>query len=254
MAVRAPLREWFVRSRPAAERAGTAAAMLEHAERLRAALADGPRTVRELDGLATGFVGNAGLWVNLVRVPPSGTWDRRRADRLALADAWVGGEDASEVEGRSLLVRSYLTAFGPAPWKDIAQWAGVGVADLERAAADTGLRLVTHEDEAGRPLLDLPDAPLPEPDVPAPVRFLPHWDAVTLAHARRTGVLPEAHRAILYHVRNPASMGTVLVDGRIVAGWRFREGTVALEWFEEVGPRERDAVEDERGALEVFAA
>jgi hypothetical protein len=254
VAVRQPLRDWFVRTRPAAERKGTEAEMLEHAGRLRAALADGPRTVKELDGLATGFVGNAGLWVNLVRVPPSGTWERRRADRLALAESWVGPEDAGELEGRALLVRSYLTAFGPAPWKDIAQWAGVGVADLQHAAAESGLELATYGDEAGRPLIDLPDAPLPDPDAPAPVRFLPHWDAITLAHARRSGVLPEPHRAVLYHIRNPASMGTVLVDGRIVAGWRFRDGTVALEWFEAVGPRDRDAVEDERLALEVFSA
>jgi hypothetical protein len=227
--------------------------MLAHAARLRGALADGPRTVKELEDLATGFVGNAGLWVNLVRVPPSGTWERRRADRLALAEAWVGPEDAGETDGRALLVRSYLTAFGPASWKDIASWAAVGVADLQRAAAAAGLELVTHEDEAGKPLLDLPDAPLPDPDTPAPVRFLPHWDAVTLAHARRTEILPEAHRPLVYHIRNPASVGTVAVDGRIVAGWRFRDGTVALEPFEELGRRARNAVEEERAALEAFS-
>jgi hypothetical protein len=253
-AIRAGLREWFVRSRPAAEREGTEAQMVEHAGRLRAALVDGPKTVKELGGLASGFIGNAGLWVNVVRVPPSGTWDRRRADRLALAEDWVGPDDGDEAAGRALLVRSYLTAFGPAPWKDIAMWAGVGPRELERAAADAGLALVTHEDESGKPLVDLPDAPLPDPDAPAPVRFLPHWDAVTLAHARRTGILPEAHRGVLYHIRNPASMGTVVVDGRIVAGWRFRDGGVALEWFEEVGTKDRDAVEDERLALEAFSA
>ena len=254
VAVREPLREWFIRTRPAAERESTGQAMLAHADRLRAALADGPRTVKELDGLASGFVGNAGLWVNLVRVPPSGTWERRRADRLALAEDWVGPEQAGEVDGRALLVRSYLTAFGPASWKDIASWAGVGVADLQRAAAEAGLALVIHEDESGKPLVDLPDAPLPDPDVPAPVRFLPHWDAITLVHARRTGVLPEPHRAILYHIKNPASMGTVLVDGRIVAGWRFRDGSIALEPFEEIAGPDHDAVEAERAALEAFAA
>jgi hypothetical protein len=254
VAIRAPLREWFVRSRPAASREGIESQMEAHAAGLRAALADGPRTVKELDGLASGFIGNAGLWVNLVRVPPSGTWERRRADRLALAEDWVGEEDATEVEGRALLVRSFLAAFGPAPWKDIATWAGVGPADLQRAVAETGLRLADHEDGAGKPLVDLPDAPLPDPDVPAPVRFLPHWDAVTLVHARRSGIMPEEHRPILFHIRNPASMGTVVVDGRIVAGWRFRDGAVALEPFEEIGPKDRDAVEDERAALEAFSA
>ena len=69
---------------------------------------DGPRTVKELDELAKGFIGTLGLWVDLVRVPPSGTWERRRADRLALADDWVGPEDATEDEGLEHLVRAYL--------------------------------------------------------------------------------------------------------------------------------------------------
>ena len=69
------------------------------AERLRVALADGPRTVKELGELGAGFVGNLGLWVDLVRVPPSGTWERRRADRLALAEHWVGPSDTTEEEG-----------------------------------------------------------------------------------------------------------------------------------------------------------
>ena len=113
--------------------------------------------------------------------------------------------------------------------------------------------LVTHKDQAGKDLLNLPGAPLPDPDLRAPVRFLPHWDAVTLAHARRSGILPEAHRAVLYQIRNPASMGTVVVDGRIVAGWRFRDGAVALEWFEEVGPRS-GTPSRKRLALEAFSA
>ena len=82
--------------------------MVEAAERIRAALADGPRTVKELGELGAGFVGNLGLWVDLVRVPPSGTWERRRADRLALAESWVGPCDVPEAIGREHLVRAYL--------------------------------------------------------------------------------------------------------------------------------------------------
>ncbi len=66
------------------------ASLVEAADRLREALAGGPRTVKELGELGAGFVGNLGLWVDLVRVPPSGTWERRRADRLGLAEDWVG--------------------------------------------------------------------------------------------------------------------------------------------------------------------
>jgi hypothetical protein len=191
-----------------------------------------------------------GLWEDFVRVPPSGTWERRRADRLGLAEDWVGPEDASEEEGLAHLVRAYLLAFGPAALKDAASWAGISATDAKRGA--TGLDLVEYRDEGGKALLDLPDAPLPDPDTPAPVRFLPHWDANLLVHARRAGVLPEPHRSRVFHIRNPFSVGAVLVDGRVVAAWSLRDGRIEVESYEEVARRDRDAIEDERSALEAF--
>jgi hypothetical protein len=190
--------------------------------------------------------------VDLVRVPPSGTWQRRRADRLGLAEDWVGPPDATEAEGRSHLVRAYLRAFGPAPWRDIGLWAGISVADAKRGGE--GLTLVRYRDADGRELIDLPDAPLPDPATPAPVRFLPHWEAVLLVHARRTGILPEEHRAKVFHAKNPFSVGTVLVDGRVVAAWSLREGRIVVDPFEDIGPADRRVVEDERAALEAFHA
>jgi Winged helix DNA-binding domain len=220
------------------------------ADRIREALADGPRSVKELDGLITGFLGNAGLWVDLVRVPPSGTWERRRADRLGLAEAWVGPLTATEQEGRAHLVRAYLRAFGPAAPRDIASWAGLPVGDVKSGAAD--IELVRHRDESGRELLDLPGAPLPDPDTPAPVRFLPHWEAALLAHARRTGLLPEEHRPKVFTSKNPFSVGTVVVDGRVVAAWSLRDGRVEIEPYEPIPTAVADEVEAERAALEEF--
>jgi hypothetical protein len=121
LGIRRARRAWYLRVRPDADEA----TMLRQADRLRAALADGPRTVKELEGIADGFVGYLGLWVDLVRVPPSGTWERRRADTLAPADTWLGPEDVTEEAGLAHLVRAYLRAW-PAPWKDIATWAGPG--------------------------------------------------------------------------------------------------------------------------------
>ena len=95
------------------------------ADRLRARLVDGPQDVKELGDMAKGFLGTHGLWVDLVRVPPAGTWERRRADRIGLADEWVGAPDTTEEAGRTHLVRAYLRAFGPAAWADIASWAGL---------------------------------------------------------------------------------------------------------------------------------
>ncbi|MBA2718195.1 MAG: winged helix DNA-binding domain-containing protein [Chloroflexi bacterium] len=222
------------------------------AARTRAALADGPKSVRELDGVVSGFLGNAGLWVDLVRVPPSGTWERRRADRLGLAETWVGPDDATEDEGLAHLVRAYLRGFGPAAWKDMAAWAGVPVTALRRGGE--AVELVRYRDEDGRELIDLPGAPLPDEDTPAPVRFLPHWEATLLVHARRTGILPEEHRPKVFHTRNPFSVGTVLVDGRVVAAWSLRDGRIVLDEYEQLAPDDRRAVEDERAALEAFHA
>jgi hypothetical protein len=231
---------------------GDEGAELERAARLREALAGGPRWVKELDDLGSGFVGNLGVWVDLARVPPSGTWERRRADRLALAEDWVGPCDASEEEGLAHLVRAYLRAFGPAPWPDVASWAGIPVADARRGG--DALDLVRYRDEAGRELVDLPGAPLPDPDTRAPIRFLPHWDATLLIHARRTGILPEEHRSRVFTSKNPFSVGTYLVDGRVAGAWTFREGRVVLDPYEELSRVDRAAVEDERAVLEAFHA
>ena len=221
MGVRRARREWAVRAWAIDK---SEAEMVADADGLRAILADGPKTVKELGDLGAGFVGNLGLWVDLVRVPPSGTWERRRADRLGLAETWVGPCDATEDEGLAHLVRAYLRAFGPAPWRDIASWAGISVTDAKRGGE--GLTLVGYRDDDGRPLVDLDGAALPDPDLPVPVRFLPHWDANLLVHARRTGLLPEAHRPRVFSTKNPFSVGTYLVDGRVVGAWSLREGRI----------------------------
>ena len=247
--VRHARRAWTLRLQ------GTAAderLMERGATAMRAALADGPQTVKELGDLGKGFVGSLGLWVDLVRVPPSGTWERRRADRLGLAEDWVGPEDATEAEGRTHLVRAYLRAFGPAPWRDIASWAGIAVTEVKQGAAD--LTLVTYRDEDGRELLDLPNAPLPDATTPAPVRFLPHWDANLLVHARRTGILPEPYRPRVFSTKNPFSVGTYLVDGRVRGAWSLRDGRIELDAYEQLEPADAEAVEGERAALETFHA
>jgi hypothetical protein len=246
MGVRRARRQWTVRLPDGP----TEADMLAGANKMRESLADGPRSVKELGDLAAGFVGQHGLWVDLVRVPPSGTWQRRRADRLGLAEDWVGPSNVSEDEGLAHLVRAYLRAFGPASWRDIASWAGIPVADAKRGGA--GLALVRYRDEEGRELMDLEGSMLPDPDAPAPVRFLSHWDANLLVHARRAGILPEAYRARVFGIRNPFSVGTYLVDGAVAGAWSVRNGRIELDPFEALTSRTQRAVELEREALEAF--
>ncbi len=222
------------------------------AERLRRFLADGPRRQKEIADAGL-WVPGVGIWLDLVRVPPSGTWERRRADLFGLAEDWVGPEpELGEEEGREHLVRRYLGAFGPAPQRDIANWAGMSVRAL--AAALERLPLRRFRDEAGRELVDVPRAPLPPAAAPAPVRFLPTWDATVLVHARRTGILAEEHRKRIFNVRNPQSERTFLVDGRVAGAWRYDGGRITLEPFGRLRRASRAELEDEAERLAAFHA
>ena len=247
--VRRAQREWWLRIQRGRV---TEVEVVRNAEEMRAALVSGPRSVKELGSIASGFVGSLGLWVDLVRVPPSGTWQRRRADILALAEDWVGPCQVTEAQGIEHIVRAYLRAFGPAPIRDIANWAHVPTASLQAAIGT--MDLDRHRDQRGKELLDLPHAPLPQPDTPVPVRFLPHWDANLLVHARRTGILPEEHRSRVFHVRNPFSVGTYLVDGRVAGAWSVKDRRVVLDAYEPLSITAREAVEAERERLEAFHA
>ena len=241
IAIREEQRAWLRRIHRPDERT-----LRRAAERLRRLLADGPRTQRQLVEAGL-WIQGLGLWTHLVRVPPTGTWERRRADLFGLADDWVGPEpELAEEDARVHLVRRYLVAFGPARKAEIADWAGMRVGAL--AGALERLELRRFRDEEGRELLDLPRAPLPPPDTPAPVRFLPTFDATLLVHARGTGILAEEHRKRIFHVRNPQSDRTFLVDGKVAGIWRPDTGRVRLEPFGRLprGARAELAAEGER--------
>src|SRR5690242_10274274 len=181
---------------------GDEAAMRRAAQRLRAALGDGPLRRQEIEALIGKEEARwVGFWVDLVRVPPSGTWERRRADLYAAAEDWIGPPAVTAGEGLERLVRRYLGGFGPATRAEIAAWAGVPAGELAPVLERIALRRFRTED--GAELLDLPRSPLPDPETPAPVRFLPVWDATLLVHARRTGVLSEEHRPLVFSTKTP---------------------------------------------------
>jgi hypothetical protein len=236
-ALRRSQREWWLRLQKGTV---TDAEMQERGERVRAALADGPLPAKRVEEIAAGYVG---LWVDLIRVPPSGTWERRRADLYGLAESWVGPSEATEEEGLAHLARRYLGGFGPAPLADVASWIGVRPTTLRPVVE--GLELRRFRDEQGGELLDLPRAPLPPAETPAPVRFLPTWDAVLLVHARRTGVLPEQYRPLLFQNQNPPSLPTFLVDGRVAGAWRHDGDRIVLEPFDRLARETRRALAEE---------
>ena len=224
------------------------------AERLRAALAGGATLRRkEIDALLGKTASRGiGLWVDLVRVPPSGTWERRRADLYGLAADWIAPADITREDAVEHLVRRYLGGFGPAAVKDVVSFTGLTATELAPALERLSLRRFRSEDD--EELLDLPRAPLPDPDTPAPVRFLGTWDASLLVHARRTGVLPEEHRPRIFHTKAPQSFPTFLVDGAVAGTWRYEKGAVDLAPFGRLDAATRRELAAEAERLGAFHA
>ena len=106
--------------------------------------------------------------------------------------------------------------------------------------------------EAGDDLVDLPRAPLPDADTPVPVRFLPVWDATMLVHARRTGILPEEYRSVLFHTKNPQSFHTFLVDGMVAGTWKHTPSGIELAPFKKLSKATRSALKKEAQGLDAL--
>jgi hypothetical protein len=248
-AIQDGLREWWARVNRADPKRVQA-----NARRARTILADGPRQWKELEERlgGRGEAAGIGMWLPLVRVPPSGTWERRRADLVAASEDWIGRDEVALEEARALIVKRYLAGFGPARKRDIADWASLNVRDV--TAALERLELRRFRDEEGKELVDLPRAPLPDPDTPAPPRFLPVWDANLLVHARRTQILPEQYRPRIFGIKTPHSFNTFLIDGQVAGTWRFENGRIELAPFERLDARWKRELDEEAERLAAFHA
>jgi hypothetical protein len=192
-----------------------------------------------------------------VHPPSGGTWNSTGRTPFVLASDWLGpppGMPADGLSGPQRLVRRYLAAYGPATVSDIRAWSGVSglreVVDSQRGE----LRVLA--DEAGRDLVDLPDGSRPEPDIPAPIRFLPEFDNLLLAYADRTRMMSDP-------VRRQVCVGdvvaaTVLVDGVVGATWSLtRDSGTAVLTIRPFHPWSRTdgaAVIEEGTRLLAFAA
>ena len=170
-------------------------------------------------------------------------WTGRPEGRFVAIDE---PEEHVPVEARAEILRRYLAAFGPATLRDIAGWSMMHVPELKASLALLE-PLRRFRDENGRELLDVPRAPLPDPDTPAPVRFLPKWDNLLLAHADRTRVLPEQYRKRLIGNNGDVAQ-TFLVDGLVAGRWRADDGRVVAEPFAPLSRVDRRAVDEEAGA------
>jgi hypothetical protein len=147
---------------------------------------------------------------------------------------------------RTTLVRRYLAAFGPATRAEISGWSGLKVGQFAHLLDG----LVRLRDDRGRELLDLPRAPRPAADTPAPVRLLPKFDNVLLDRQR---VLPEAHRKLVVR-KNADVQPTFTVDGLVAGSWSFRSGRVTTEPFAPLPRMAKRELEDEASCLEAWLA
>jgi hypothetical protein len=177
----------------------------------------------------------------LVQVPPRGLWSRSGRATWATLESWLGRPLGSGRTPDGVVLR-YLAAFGPASVQDVAAWSGLtGVRELvERLRG----KLRTCRDENGVELFDVPDAPLADPETPAPVRFLPQYDNVFLGHADRARIVDPADRPRL-GFGDDSRFSLVLVDGFLRAAWKRDGATLLVKPARRLSKADAAAVEAE---------
>ena len=176
----------------------------------------------------------------LVRVPDGGRWGFTPKSRFTDAQHWLGRDPRANAPS---LIRAYLAAFGPATVRDAQQFLGGG--DWQDVFDKLEL-------ERFGKYFDLPDAPRPGEDVEAPVRFLPDFDSLMLAHADRSRVIADAHRKELT-TKNLRVRAVVLVDGMVAGFWKLAGKKVIVEPVRKLLKREQTAVDEEASRLAAFA-
>jgi hypothetical protein len=180
-------------------------------------------------------------------------WGFARVSAFALAGEWL--DEPLAANGAEALVTRYLGAFGPASAKDVQTWSGVGGMKAVLDAMRDRLEVFTEEG-GRRELFDLPDAPRPSADIPAPARFLPEFDNLVLAHDDRTRLIAEEHRPLVT-TKNLRVKATFLLDGAVRGTWSIevkrKVATLVLAPFDALSKAERVQLEPEAQALLRFA-
>lgn len=189
----------------------------------------------------------------LVQTTPRGQWDRRSRATVALIEQWTG-QPVREPIPLDRMVLRYLAAFGPASVMDVQAWCGL--TRLKPAVEELRPQLLAFRSEDGRELFDLPDAPRPDEDTPAPVRFLPQYDNVLLSHAERSRM--NDTRVKPSNIWLDRWVGPLLVDGLVTCAWtlqREQEHTrLVVEPLRSLKKAERTEIADEAARLLRFAA
>jgi hypothetical protein len=226
-------------------------------------LEEKPRTAAELRALLherfpdrdpAALASSVLFLTSLVQTPPRGIWGAGGQPTVTTVESWLGQplEPNPSVED---FVMRYLAAFGPATVLDVQSWSGL--TRLGEVVEQLRPRLRTFRDEKGKELFDLPDAPLPNPDTPAPVRFVAEFDNLVLGHADRSRIVPEEHRKRIVSL-NGMVPGTILIDGFVRGAWKIakkrKTATLRIGPYEAIAKPDRTALEEEGSRLLAFAA
>jgi hypothetical protein len=186
--------------------------------------------------------------VPVVQVPPRGVWGQKGLPNWATTERWLG-RPVDEAPSIDRVVLRYLAAFGPASTMDVQAWSGL--TRLREVTDRLRPQLKSFRTEAGRELFDLPDAPRPDPDTPAPVRFLPQYDNVALSHADRSHIAAGA--AGVHWPTDGFHWSTLLVDGFVAGAWRLvrdrRAATLVIRPLVPLAGPDRMALEEEAARL-----
>ena len=190
----------------------------------------------------------------LVQAPPAGVWGRGGSPRFALPEPWLGAPLAGPDESVRALLFRYLAAFGPAGARDFQAWSGLtGMKDL---LEETKPELRLFRDEDGRELFDLPGAPLPSADSPAPPRFVPEYDNLVLGHADRRRVIADGDRKEVF-LSAARVRATILIDGFVAGVWKIektrKSAALIVEPFAPLSKEDRDTLAEEGERLLKFA-
>lgn len=190
----------------------------------------------------------------LVQVTPRGIWGASHGATWALAERWIGQAIPNSSTPDTILPR-YLAAFGPATVADMQAWSGLQ--GLRTVVEHMRPHLRVYRNEKGQELFDVPGAPLPDPETPAPVRFLPGFDNALLSHVDRTRIIAEEHRKAIGS-RNGLFLSTVLIDGFIAGTWGIEKtkerAALRIVPFATLSPDDHDAIQAEGERLLVFLA
>jgi hypothetical protein len=217
-----------------------------------------PRTFEELrdhllslhpkaDERAMGYA--VRMHLPLVQVPADAAWGYPGTADFTVAETWLGEPMGTDDRPHTLVLR-YLAAFGPATPADAQTWSGLK--GLKGVFEELRSKLSTFQDEQGRELFDLADAPRPPEDTPTPVRFVPDYDTLVLAHADRTRIVADEHRGRIA-LPNLRILPTFLVDGFVAGTWKIErkkaQATLVVEPFGALAKKAREELEREGEAL-----